>query len=99
MLPRYTCAISAPLSALSPMGARGRNGSPLAMGFGRPLGETAHYDRRDVVVAAIDVRFLNERVNDPLRLGAREQQLLNSSVVYQPCQSVARQQKRVADPR
>src|SRR6266550_6446803 len=99
MLPRYTCAISPTPSALSSMGAGGRNGGHLAIGVGRLLGENAHYDRGDVVVAAIDIRFLNERVNDPLRLGAGEQQLLNSSVVYQPRQPVTRQQKRVADPR
>src|ERR1700694_3412754 len=103
MLPRYSCAMSATPSAfrspLSPMGAGGRDGSDLAVGVGRFLGENAHYDGRDVVVAAVDVRFLDECVDDPLGFRARDQQLLDSPVIDHSRQPVTGEEKRVANPR
>src|SRR5207237_10662077 len=86
----------ATVSLSSPMRAGGRNGRDFPVGARRFLLENATDDRFDVVVAAVDIGFLNQGVDDPLRFCAREEQLLDSTVFDHPRQSIAGKQKRIA---
>src|SRR4026209_2572207 len=96
MLPRYSCAISATPCPSSSMSAGGRNRSDLAVVVGPFRRKDAYDDGGDVVVAAVDVRFLDESIYNPLRLGAGEQQLLDPTVIDHPGQPVTGEEKRIA---
>src|SRR4051812_12878559 len=79
------------------MGSRGRNGGYFTIGVARFSGQHANDYRRDVVVAAVDVRFLDQSIDDALWFRSRQQQLLNPAVIDHAGQSIAGQQERVAD--
>src|SRR5438270_6776130 len=87
----------ATVSLSSPMRARGRYWCNFAVGTSRFLSEYADDHCGDVVVAAVDVRFLDEGVDDALRFGARKQQLLNPPIVDHAGQTVAGEKERVAN--
>jgi len=79
------------------MGAGGRDWSYFAVRIRRLFGEHANYYRRDVVVAAIDVRFLNQRIDDSLGLGTREEELLDPAVVNHSRQPIAGEKECITD--
>src|SRR2546423_326358 len=97
MLPRYSSAIPATVSPLSPMRARRRDRRDFPVGVRRFLLEDADHDGRDVVVAPVDIGFLNQGIDDSLGFCARKEQLLDPPVVDHSRQSVAGKQKGVAD--
>src|SRR5215210_2100080 len=96
MLPRYSCAISATPCPSSSMCAGGRNRSDFTVVVGPFRREYAYDDSGNVVVAAVDVCFLDEGIDDPLGLCAREQQLLDPAVIDHAGQAVTREEKRIA---
>src|SRR5215212_538873 len=81
------------------MAASGRNWSHVAISVAAFLSQHADHYGGDVVVAAVDVGLLNQRIDNPFGLGARHQQLLDASVVDHPRQSIAREQERIANSR
>src|SRR5215210_867560 len=102
MFPRYSCAISATPCPSSSMRACGGDGSDFAIRVAASVGvlpfggKYSNYNGGDVVITAVYVRSLDECIDDPLGLGAGEQQLLDSPVVDHARQAIAGEEERIS---
>src|SRR3954468_1085170 len=79
------------------MRARRGDRRHLAVGVAGFFGKNADHYRGDVVVAAVDVCFLDQRIDYALGLGPRKKQLLDASVIDHAGEAIAGEKERVAD--